>query len=77
MNEDQYHQFHLQSHIGHHEAYNMPEQSMMQQPSEFELLMATMERERDLLSCGESASRKGLVIGHYLFGLVLSRAFFF
>lgn len=43
VNEDQNHQFHHQLQIGHHEAYNMPEQNMMQQPREFELLMATME----------------------------------
>ena len=36
-------------HKRHHEAYNMPQQSVMQQARESELLLATMERERELL----------------------------
>ena len=48
-NQGQYRQSHHQVHTRHHEAYNMPQQSMMQPPREYELLMATMEREKELL----------------------------
>jgi hypothetical protein len=47
-NQGQYQQSQHQVHTRHHEAYNMPQQSMMQQSREYELLMATMEREREL-----------------------------
>ena len=49
VNQGQYQQSQHQVHTSHHEAYNMPQQSMMQQQRDFELLMATMERERELL----------------------------
>ena len=64
VNEGQLRQFQHQVHMGHQEATNMPRQTMIQQQQrEFELLMATIERERDLLRCGESSSRTGRVVG--------------
>ena len=49
-NQGQYREFQHQVHTRHHEAYNMPQQSVMQQARESELLQATMERERELLN---------------------------
>ena len=49
-NQGQYREFQHQVHTRHHEAYNMLQQSVMQQARESELLQATMERERELLN---------------------------
>ena len=48
-NQGQCLEFPYRVHKRHHEAYNMPQQSVMQQARESELLHATMERERELL----------------------------
>ena len=50
VNEGQYQQFQHQVHMGYHEDVN-------------KLLMATIERERDLLRCGESSLREMRVVG--------------